>query len=252
MRPLIGISMSAGLGENGRLYHRSYYMNAESIADAGGLPVYLPTGLSEDMLRELYDRLDGVLLPGGGDVRPDIYGAETHPQTTLIDDARDALEISLARWAYDDDLPLFGICRGHQVLNVALGGTLVQDIPSEIGADVPHETPNELPRSTIRHAVMLSPDSQLARILGGIRFEVNSLHHQSVGTIAPGMRVSALSVEDEVVEALESPDRKFALSVQWHPEDMYRSSEAMKRLFKTFIEAAQAHMEAKAKVAVGD
>lgn len=242
MRPLIGISMSAGLFPNGRRYHRSYAMNAQSIADAGGLPVYVPTGLSEDMLREIYERLDGVLLPGGGDVRPSIYGAETHPMTHEIDDLRDSLEISLARWAYAEDVPMFGICRGHQVVNVALGGTLVQDIPSEIGDDITHDTPDELPRSTIRHEVTLAPGTRLSSILGGSRFEVNSLHHQAVGELAPGMVVSALSPADEVIEGLEAPDRSFAVSVQWHPEDLYQTSEPMTRLFRAFVDAAREQM----------
>ncbi|MDZ4769000.1 MAG: gamma-glutamyl-gamma-aminobutyrate hydrolase family protein [Chloroflexota bacterium] len=242
MRPLIGISMSTFVTKTGRPYHRSYAMNAQSIADAGGLPVYVPTGLPDDLLHELYERLDGVLLPGGGDVRPSVYNAAAHPLSANIDDQRDALEITLARWAYADDLPMFGICRGHQVLNVALGGSLVQDIPSEVGADVQHETPNELPRSTLRHAVTLVPGTRLASILGGTRVEVNSLHHQAVEKLAPGMVIAALSPDDEIIEALEAPDKTFALSVQWHPEDLYQHSEAMRRLFTTFVETARTGM----------
>ncbi|MCK6579632.1 MAG: gamma-glutamyl-gamma-aminobutyrate hydrolase family protein [Anaerolineae bacterium] len=251
LRPLIGISMSSAVTPNGRRYHRSYAMNAQSIADAGGLPVYVPSGLPDDLLREIYDRLDGVLLPGGGDVRPSVYGAETHPATHEIDDARDALEIMLARWAYADDLPVFGICRGHQVLNVALGGTLVQDIPSEVGPEIIHDTPETMPRSTIRHEVMLVPGSRLSSILGGVRFEVNSLHHQSVGSLAPGVILSALSPQDEVVEALEAPDKRFTLSVQWHPEDMYQTYEPMARLFTAFIDAARDTMKLKRSGASG-
>jgi putative glutamine amidotransferase len=243
MRPLIGISMSTFVTRTGRPYHRSYAMNAKAVADAGGLPVYVPTGLPDAMLRELYERLDGVMLPGGGDVRPTVYGADAHPLTANIDDERDALEITLARWAFADDLPMFGICRGHQVLNVALGGTLVQDIPSEVGEDIPHETPENLPRATLRHPVTLTPGSRLAAILGQTRVEVNSLHHQAVGELAPGMVISALSPDDEIIEALEAPDKTFAISVQWHPEDMYAESEAMRRLFTTFVETARAGMK---------
>ncbi len=242
MRPLIGISMSTYTSGTGSLYHHSYAMNAQSIADAGGMPVYIPTGLSEDMLRELYQRLDAVLLPGGGDVRPSVYGAEAHPLTANINDDRDALEITLARWAYADDLPLFGICRGHQVLNVALGGTLIQDIPSEVGEETPHETPNDMPRNTPRHSVNVVPGSRLAEIMGGVQFEVNSLHHQAVERIAPGMVACAISPTDEVIEGLEVPDRAFFLSVQWHPENMYQTSEPMRRLFHAFIETARARM----------
>lgn len=245
MRPLIGISMGVMTTKNGRSYHRSYAMNSQAIADAGGLPVYIGAGLPDDVLRELYDRLDGVLLPGGGDMRPSLYGAEANPLSVEIDDARDALEVTLAKWAYDEDLPMLGICRGHQVVNVALGGSLVQDIPSEVGPEVTHSTSDDLPRSTLAHPVTLVPGTRLAEILGGLTVEVNSLHHQSVERLAPGLVISALSPNDEVIEALESPDKTFALSVQWHPEDLYRSSEAMTRLFTTFVDAARENMRRK-------
>ena len=136
MRPLIGITTADFTREYGKPYHRSYARNAWAIADAGGLPVYIPTGLDEDVLRDLYERLDAVLLPGGPDVDPAITAQERHPETKVIDDARDSLELTLARWTYADDRPLFGICRGHQVMNVAFGGTLVQDIPSEVETEL--------------------------------------------------------------------------------------------------------------------
>jgi putative glutamine amidotransferase len=237
LRPLIGIT-TAETEENGKPYHRSYARNAWAIADAGGLPVYIPTGLAEDALREIYERVDAVLLPGGPDVDPVIYGAERHPETKIIDDARDTLELTLARWTLADDRPLFGICRGHQVMNVAFGGTLIQDIPSEVETDLPHETPGTLPRATIRHDVSIAPESRLASILGTTRVGVNSLHHQSVERPAPGVLVTGYS-PDGIVEALEVPDKRFVLSVQWHPEDLYPNDEGMKRLFESFVEAAR-------------
>lgn len=237
MRPLIGIT-SADFIENGKLYHRGYAPNAQAIADAGGLPVYVPTGLDEAVLRELYERLDAVLLPGGPDVDPAYYGAERHPETKVIDDARDALELTLARWTYADDRPLFGICRGHQVMNVAFGGTLIQDIPSEVETDYLHDTPSSQPRSTLQHEVELNADSRIASILGSTRVAVNSLHHQSVQRPAPGVVIAGYS-PDGVVEALEAPDKRFVLSVQWHPEDLYGSDDAMRRLFESFVQAAR-------------
>ena len=237
MRPLIGIT-TAESEIQGRPYHRSYARNAWAIRDAGGLPVYIPTGLDEVSLRELYERLDAVLLPGGPDVDPSYYGEARHPETKIIDDARDTLELTLARWTYQDDRPLFGICRGHQVINVAFGGTLVQDIPSEVVTDLPHETPDTLPRSTIRHEVTLDPDSRIASILGRTHVAVNSLHHQSVERPAPGVTITGYS-PDGIVEALEAPDKRFILSVQWHPEDLYGGDEAMRRLFESFVEAAR-------------
>ncbi|MFN8447422.1 MAG: gamma-glutamyl-gamma-aminobutyrate hydrolase family protein [Anaerolineae bacterium] len=237
MRPLIGIT-TAEFEDHGKPYHRSYARNAWAIKDAGGLPVYIPTGLDETTLRDLYERVDAVLLPGGPDVDPAYYGEERHPATKIIDDARDTLELTLARWTYEDDRPLFGICRGHQVINVAFGGTLVQDIPSEVVTELPHETPDTLPRSTIRHEVTLDPDSRIASILGRTHVAVNSLHHQSVERPAPGVTISGYS-PDGIVEALEAPDKRFILSVQWHPEDLYGGDEAMRRLFESFVEAAR-------------
>jgi putative glutamine amidotransferase len=238
VQPLIGITTADFTREFGKPYHGAYARNAWAIADAGGLPVYIPTGLPEDVLHALYERVDAVLLPGGPDVDPAIYGAERHPETKVIDDARDSLELTLARWTYADDRPLFGICRGHQVMNVALGGTLIQDIPSEVTTDFTHDTPDTLPRSTIQHPVELNPDSHLASILGSSTVAVNSLHHQSVQRPAPGVTITGYS-PDGVIESLEAPDKRFVLSVQWHPEDLYTGDESMKRLFESFVEAAR-------------
>ncbi len=238
MRPLIGITSADFTREFGKPYHGSYARNAWAIADAGGLPVYIPTGLDEDILHDLYERVDAVLLPGGPDVDPAIYGQERHPETKVIDDARDSLELTLARWTYADDRPLFGICRGHQVMNVAFGGTLVQDIPSIVETGLSHDTPDTLPRSTLQHEVTLDADSHLASILGTTQVAVNSLHHQSVERAAPGVMITGYS-PDGVVEALEAPDKRYVLSVQWHPEDLYAGDDGMKRLFESFIEAAR-------------
>jgi putative glutamine amidotransferase len=204
----------------------------------------IPTGLDETTLRALYERLDAVLLPGGPDVDPTYYGAERHPLTVTIDDLRDELELTVARWAVRDDLPIFGICRGHQVLNVALGGTLVQDIPDQLGSPLIHDIPDDTPRSTRVHDVTIDGDSRLASILGETPVQVNSLHHQSVEKVAPNVVVTAHS-PDGVVEALEAPDRHFVLSVQWHPEDLYQDDEAMLRLFTAFVQAARERASAR-------
>jgi putative glutamine amidotransferase len=144
----------------------------------------------------------------------------------------------VAQWAFGDDLPLLGICRGHQVLNVALGGTLVQDIPAQVGIEITHDFPEDIPRNHLAHPVQVDPGSRLATILGTTTPMVNSMHHQSVETAAPNACVTAYAA-DGVVEALEFPDKHFALSVQWHPEDMYPESDEMKRLFRAFVEAAR-------------
>ncbi len=237
IRPLIGITTS-DVSIQGKIYHRAYAPNSLAIAAAGGLPVLIPTGLDEDTLRATYEAMDAVLLPGGVDVDPIHYGQERHPLTIQIDDKRDALELTIARWAVDDDAPVLGICRGHQVLNVALGGTLIQDIPSQVETELTHDLPNGLPRSTRIHDITIDASSRLAEVLGGTHFQVNSLHHQSVEKAAPGAALTAYS-PDGVVEALEVPDKSFVLSVQWHPEDLYHDDESMNRLFIAFVQAAR-------------
>jgi putative glutamine amidotransferase len=198
----------------------------------------IPCGLQEATLRALYGRLDAVLIPGGGDVDPRHYGAEKHPLTDRIDPERDETELTVTRWAMEDDLPLFGICRGHQVMNVAMGGTLVQDIPSQVDTEITHYVSKEMPRSTQGHEVRIQPASRLAGIIGATAVAVNSYHHQSVERPAPTARVTA-HAPDGIVEALEVPDRRFILSVQWHPEDMVGDDEAMQRLFDAFVDAAR-------------
>lgn len=242
MRPLIGVTTAAITDDRGLTYNRAYNMISRAVVQAGGLPVLIPTGLDEPTLRELYERLDGVLLPGGPDVDPAVFGEAPHP-TVKIDAARDAIELPIARWAVEDDVPLFGICRGHQVINVALGGDLIQDIPSQVEHVVAsHDQPDEQPRSQPSHDVSIHPESRLASIMGSTSAAVNSLHHQAVRKAAPGMVVTAFS-PDGLVEATEMPDKRFALSVQWHPEDLFENDEAMMRLFESFIEAARERMQ---------
>lgn len=244
MQPLIGITSAYWVSPDGWGYNRMYHPIAMGVARAGGLPVLIPTGLDEESLRALYSRIDGLLLPGGPDVDPAHFGEERHPNLGSIDPPRDALELPLARWAVADDLPVFGICRGHQVLNVALGGTLVQDIPSEIETDLHHDQPNSEPRSKRLHDIAISPGSHLARVMGDTQIAVNSLHHQSVEQPAPGLNVSAYS-PDGIIEALEMPDKLFVLSVQWHPEDLAHDDNANQHLFDAFVEAARQHMQHK-------
>lgn len=242
-RPLIGITAYTRKLQNSPWdYDASYASNATAIEKAGGLPVLIPAKVSEETLRAIYDRLDGVLLPGGGDVDPTEYGADKHPTTDNIDHDRDRTEMTLARWALQDGKPTFGICRGIQVMNVALGGTLLQDIPSEVQTDLTHDLPRGEPRATVLHEVTLELDSRLGQILGAQRVPVNSLHHQAVSKPAPNVRLTAYS-PDGIVEALEVPSHPFMLAVQWHPEDMVDDDERMLELFKAFVAQARAAMK---------
>ena len=206
------------------------------VERAGGLPVLIPLGLSEDTLRGLYARLDGVLFSGGGDIDPARYGADGHAKLAGVDAERDRVELTLARWVVDDAKPFFGICRGSQILNVALGGTLYQDIGEHSGAQR-HTFPYpEFPHALRAHAVKVEEDATLARVLGEPLLTVNSLHHQASKDIAPGLTVAARA-PDGVVEALEVPAHPFGLAVQWHPEALPDAPE-MRRLFEAFVAAA--------------
>lgn len=252
MQPLIGITTSIQLREDGLAEnHTSFAPNAMAIERAGGLPVLIPTGLDAETLRAIYDRMDGIFVPGGGDVNPDRYGAPHHPMTDRIVDARDTLEISVIQWSAEDDVPLLGVCRGNQVINVALGGTLIQDIPSQLESDINHRfRPEGMAFPQEGHTVDIESGSRLADIIGATtNVTVNTLHHQSVEKIAPGLIITA-HAPDGVVEAVEMPGKHFLLGVQWHPEIM-PDNEQMRRLFIAFVNAAQQNMLSKiAKTAV--
>jgi putative glutamine amidotransferase len=209
----------------------------QAVDAAGGIPLLIPLTLTEEDLRGVYARLDGVLVPGGGDIDPALYGEERHPKTNDISPDRDRIELALIRQAVDGGKPFFGICRGAQVFNVALGGSLVQDLPSEFPDALGHYfIPPEFPRDYIGHEVQVEEESLLARVLGAPIVHVNSRHHQSVKALAPGLEIVARA-PDGVVEAIELPGHPFALGVQWHPENITAQPE-MHALFTAFIAAA--------------
>jgi putative glutamine amidotransferase len=154
----------------------------------------------------------------------------------VVESERDKVELRLARWAFDDDLPTLGICRGQQLLNVALGGTLYQDLQRQGVTAVEHSDADGRARSKMIHRVRLDPDSRLAQLIDETDVAVNSLHHQAVKKVAPALRVSGQS-EDGVIEAVEAPDRRFLLAVQWHPEE-FAEEPWVRRLFTGFVVAA--------------
>jgi putative glutamine amidotransferase len=241
MRPLIGMTTSRYTNQHGWRYVKGYVANAEAVVKAGGLPVFIPVSMPDEVIRGIYERLDGILLPGGVDVDPDRYGKTKHELTVGVDLELDHLEINLARWAVEDDLPTLGICRGHQVLNVALGGKLIQDIGTEVNTDIRHDVPHHLPRRDIAHTVEVMPESKLAAALGQTTVSVNSLHHQAVKVASDRVQVTARAA-DGVIEGVEMPDRTFILSVQWHPEDIVGHEETADCLFAAFVEAARTRM----------
>lgn len=207
-----------------------------AILAAGGRPYLLPSALALDEVTEVLSEFDGLFISGGGDIHPDFFGGEMHPSLSGIDRERDEFELALCRQAVAMNKPLLGICRGQQVLNVAMGGNLVLDIPSELPEASRHQWWPNYQRSRLSHLVQVEKDSQLAGIMGGTEFEVNSLHHQSVKDLGEGLKITALA-PDGVIEALEMPGKRFVVSVQWHPEWL-PDSEPMRQIFKAFVEAS--------------
>lgn len=195
---------------------------------------------SVDAARAL-DGIDGVLLTGGHDIDPSLYAETRHPATQDAEPGRDGLELALAKQALAAGLPLFAICRGLQVLNVAAGGSLVQDIPTEIGHMVPHDIRE--PRNHEAHPIRVKPGTRLAEALGSELNDhgetmVNSRHHQAIGRLAPGLEVTAVA-PDGLPEAVEKEDRPFCVGVQWHPENFHQSGR-FAGLFEAFVRSAEA------------
>ncbi len=212
----------------------------QSVIRAGAVPLMIPVTLDTSILRELYQSCDGVLLTGGDDVDPVLFGEATHATTEGIDRVRDDTEIAMSQWAAEDDKPLFAICRGIQVMNVAFGGSLIQDVPTQYRDerfDIQHNGRYEAAsRSTVLHQVYVEPRSQLAGIVGAGDVGVNSFHHQAAKKVGDGLLVTARS-KDGLIEALEMPDRRFYLGVQWHPEEMTTERADMLALFQQFVAA---------------
>lgn len=228
--PLIGIT-SYPADDAGRYGVPVEYCDA--VRRAGGIPVLLPPG--EANWEPLLERLDGVILAGGGDINPDRYGAPRHSLCYGINDARDAQEINVARWLVEHQTPTLAICRGMQVLNVALGGSLIQHLPDVVGERVPHRLP---PRRGVEHLVQLQPDSRLATLLGVRELVSLSWHHQAVDRVGAGLTVVGQAA-DGVLEAVEMRDRGWVFGVQWHPELTAATNPLQQRLFDALIQVSQ-------------
>lgn len=231
-KPVIGIS--ALLYEASRDY-RITHSYAEVMTDAGGIPVLLPAAMPPEDAEALLPGLDGLLIPGGADVDPLLYGEEPRRELGLTKRSNDVFEIRLIRAARAAKLPILCVCRGEQVLNVAFGGTLYQDLPSQLPESFRHQqTPTD--RCDATHSLDLEPGSLLASIYGCEQLRVNSFHHQAVREPAPGFAVSARA-RDGVVEAIEIREERI-LGVQWHPEAMALAHPEQRLLFRWLVTAA--------------
>jgi putative glutamine amidotransferase len=227
--PVIGLT-TYGRGEANRFSLPAPYVDA--VRRAGGVPILLPPG--EAQADELLKRLDGLILTGGGDLDPAWYRGEPHPAIYMVDPERDRAELGLVAQIRASGLPTFGICRGSQVINVALGGTLVEHLPDQVGESIAHRLP---PREPTAHAVTLTPGSRLADMLPAREFSAPSWHHQAVRRLAPGLRAAA-QAPDGTIEAIEFPEHPWLIGVQWHPELAADNDPVHQRLFDELVKAA--------------
>jgi putative glutamine amidotransferase len=234
--PLIGITTSkAPRNSDGMVIATVPYTYVQAVQMAGGLPVLIPLDLPADQYPVLRERLDGLMLSGGADIDPARFNGVPHPRVYDMDPARDELELGLSCLAAESGWPLLGICRGVQVMNVALGGSLYTDLADQLPGALRHDWYPGIPRTYLAHTVRLEKGSILAANLGDGEVPVNSLHHQGIRHLAPGLRALAWA-PDSVIEAVELPGHPCFLGVQWHPESLV-GTPAMLNLFRAFIRA---------------
>ncbi len=243
-RPIIGIPTQTLHSIEGipEALPESWVMNqrySRVVAASGGVPVMIPLLDDESSLRALYDLTDGLLIPGGVDLDPATYGESPLPTCGRLDPARDRVELQFARWAIAEGKPVFGLCRGLQIVNVALGGTLYQDIAAQRSDAIKHDyfPTAGFSRDHVAHPVTIAAGSRLDALVGAGSLGVNSMHHQAVKDLAPGLVTTAVA-PDGVVEALEFSGEQFVLGVQWHPESLTDRDPRMHRLLTGFVQAA--------------
>jgi putative glutamine amidotransferase len=235
-KPVIGLTCQLFPEPLPRSSVNQQYVDA--VIAAGGAPLLIPIGLDKEALDRIYGLIDAVLLPGGDDVSPQLYGQQPHPALGAVSDARDALEVNVASRAIEDGMPLLGICRGVQVLAVAGGGTLWQDVPSQYETSLSHDI-REHGRDHLCHEIEVVAGSLLHRAIGSTRATVNSFHHQAVREVPEGFRVTARA-GDGIIEAIETEDNRFVVGVQCHPEGMWRTTAPeFAGLFESFVDAAR-------------
>ena len=234
-QPLIGITGGLIDGSAGVPVCQLGQAYVTAVQRAGGIPMVIPVGIEGSALAGLLSRLDGVLLSGGGDIDPLLFNGAPHPKVYGISPERDAMEITLVKTALQMDKPLLAICRGIQVLNVALGGQLYTHIQDQVEHSLKHDWFPKFPRDKLAHTVSLKCESQLDQIYGADEIRVNSLHHQGISRVGEGLIATAFA-PDGLVEGLEVKGAAFALGVQWHPECL-PDDPGTQNLFRAFIQA---------------
>jgi putative glutamine amidotransferase len=240
-RPVVGVTArtlhlqgSKALREAETLL-RAY---TEVLEAAGALPIILPTAEDPGRAAEYVELCDGLLFSGGDDPKAQLFGEEPHPSVDLVDERRDLFEIELARAARECDLPMLGVCRGIQILNVAFGGDIYQDLVSQTDSTVAHVQKTLGDRTW--HTVDVAPGTRLADIVGAGPLEVNSFHHQACRSVGERLIVSSQTVSDGLIESIEDPDASFCIAVQWHPEISAQVGDpASQAVFEAFVRAAE-------------
>lgn len=246
-KPVIGITPDFNAGDRKDMGGKepTYFLRARyltAIEAAGGIPFILPLLANRSAWRRMVAHIHGLLVTGSGsDLSPALYGETQRHRFARMSSERAAMELGISAAAYRADVPILGICGGMQSINVALGGTLYQDIPAQLRTPIDHLPSRAAARPA--HAVQVAPHSLLRRIAGAARFEVNSAHHQSVKRVAPRLIQTAVA-PDGVIEAIEAPSRTFVLGVQWHPEFLHDRDPVQRRLFSAFVRAARRRLAA--------
>ena len=241
MGPLIGITCSREVGGAWGKFSPGHYMDytfddySRAICNSGGAPVIIPVAQSRASLLTIISNIKGLILSGGPDINPRFYGEEPLEGIEEIDDGLDRMELEIAKIAFKKDLPLFAICRGIQTLNVSLGGTLYQDINTQVPDTIKH-APN-IQKSVNTHTIRIEKQTLLYDIFKRRNIWVNGKHHQAIKDLAPMLKISAVA-NDGTVEAVEDPTKKFVIGVQWHPEGTWQEDVNSKKLFRAFVKAA--------------
>ena len=235
MRPIIGIPARQIEFEGiARFAMATTYTRA--LERVGGAPLIIPLELGDETLRAIFARLDGLLFAGGVDVHPQEFGEPIESFCGAIETGRDEIELKLARWAIAENKPILGICRGIQLLNIAAGGSLYQDIAAQVSGALHHPHIQGNSYGHLAHTIEIDPGSRLARAIGATEMRVNSLHHQSLKAVAPGFQIVARA-PDGIVEWIESLNGAFAVAIQFHPEWMQDDDARVLNLFRDFVNA---------------